>query len=141
MQVTQVIKKYGYTLEEVALKIGYAHASSLRVCLSNKNGKPANPNLSTLRAIADAVGCSVGEFFDDEREVLTKKGWNGTQPKLDIKRVMLAQNINISDLSVRLGTTRQRVSDMLKQESMTISKLQRVATALSVPLTELFSYE
>lgn len=140
MQVTKVIRKYGYTTEEVAKMIGYAHASSLRVSICNKGGKLANPTLSTLRNIADAVGCSVGEFFDDEREFVTKE-WDGTQPKLNVKRVMDLKGVGRNELATRLGLTTQRVSELIKKQNLRLSSVYNIATALNVPITELFSYE
>jgi transcriptional regulator with XRE-family HTH domain len=140
MQVTKVIRKYGYTTEEVAKKIGYVHAGSLRVCISNKGGKLANPTLSTLRNIADAIGCSVGEFFDDEREFVAKE-WEGTQPKLNVKRVMGLKGVGRNELSTRLGLTPQRVSELIRKQNLSLSSVYNIATALNVPITELFSYE
>lgn len=140
MQVTKVIRKYGYTTEEVAKKIGYAHAGSLRVCISNKGGKLANPTLSTLRNIANAIGCRVGEFFDDEREFVAKD-WEGIQPKLNVKRVMDLQGVGRNELATRLGLTPQRVSELIRKQNLSLSSVYNIATALNVPITELFSYE
>ena len=137
MQVTKVVNKYGYTLDEVASKIGYACASSLRVAIANKNGKPASPNLSTLRAIAEAVGCSVGEFFDDEREI--QQQWNGLQPKLDIRRVMKLQGVSALDLAIKLDISERQVKNILSSQNPQTTTLYNVARALNVPITALFS--
>ena len=139
MQVTKVVNKYGYTLDEVASKIGYACASSLRVAIANKNGKLANPTLSTLRAIADAVGCSVGEFFDDEREV--QQEWNGIQPKIDIRRVMRLKGVSASELAIMLDITERQVKNILSGENPRATTLYNVARALNVPITALYSQE
>lgn len=140
MQVTKVIRKYGYTTEEVAKMIGYAHAGSLRVSICNKGGNPANPTLSTLRNIADAIGCSVGEFFDDERDFVAKD-WEGIQPKLNVKRVMDLQGVGRNELATRLGLTPQRVSELIRKQNLSLASVYNIATALNVPITELFSYE
>ena len=140
MQVTKVIRKYGYTTEEVASRVGYAHAGSLRVCISNKGGKLANPTLSTLRNIADAIGCSVGEFFDDEREFVAKE-WEGIQPKLNVKRVMDLKGVGRSELATRLGLTPQRVSNLIKTQNLSLTSVYNIATALNVPITDLFEFE
>lgn len=137
MQVTKVVNKYGYTLDEIASKIGYACASSLRVAIANKNGKPASPNLSTLRAIAEAVGCSVGEFFDDEREI--QQQWNGLQPKLDIRRVMKLQGVSALDLAIKLDISERQVKNILSSQNPQTTTLYNVARALNVPITALFS--
>ncbi len=137
MQVTKVVNKYGYTLDEIASKIGYACASSLRVAIANKNGKPASPNLSTLRAIAEAVGCSVGEFFDDEREI--QQQWNGIQPKLDIRRVMKLQGVSALDLAIKLDISERQVKNILSSQNPQTTTLYNVARALNVPITALFS--
>lgn len=141
MQVTKVIKKYGYTIEEVAQKIGYVYSASLRVCLSNKGGKPANPTLSTLRSIADAIGCSVGEFFDDERTPIVQNGWGGVQPKLNIQRVMSQQGITRKELATRLDVSVQQVATLIGKQNMSLQSAFKIASALSVPITELFSYD
>lgn len=139
MQVTKVVNKYGYTLDEIACKIGYKCASSLRVAIANKNGKPASPNLSTLRAIAEAVGCSVGEFFDDEREIQQK--WNGIQPKIDIRRVLRVQGITAADLAIKLGVSERQIKNILSANNPCANTLYNVARALNVPITALFSQE
>lgn len=140
MQVTKVIRKYGYTTEEIAKRAGYAHAGSMRKGICNKGGNPANPTLSTLRNIAGAIGCSVGEFFDDERELVTKE-WDGTQPKLNIRRVMDLQKVGRAELATRLGLSPQRVSDLIKKPNLQLSSLYNIASALNVPITDLFEYE
>lgn len=141
MQVTKVIKKYGYTIDEIARKAGYAHSSSLRVLVCNKKGKLASPTIATLRNIADAVGCSVGEFFDDERYTPKHTDWDGTQPPLNIARVMRLKNIGRKDLATRLGVSIQQVSAILTHQNISLTTAYNVASALNVPITELFSCE
>lgn len=59
MDIKAVIKEKGYTIEQVASKMGVT-----RVTLSQTLS--GNPSLSTLRRIAEAIDCSVGDFFADE---------------------------------------------------------------------------
>lgn len=59
MNVKNIIKQKGYTIEQVAEKIGVT-----RVTLSQNLSR--NPTVSTLQRIADAIGCKVGDFFLDE---------------------------------------------------------------------------
>ena len=138
MQVAKVIKQYGFTQAQVAEKIGMQH-SSLRYLLANKNGKEAPLTLASMRKIAGAIGCSVGEFFDDERSL--SREYNGTQPVLDIRAVMKAKGVKNKDLAERLGMTSQNVCLMLGKKSLTLTTLYKVAEALDVPITDLFTYK
>ena len=138
MQISKVIRQYGYTIEEVALKMGLKSGGSLRYILSRKNGKDAMPSLTTLRKIADAVGCSVGEFFDDERNSLRE--YNGTQPVLDIRHVMQVKNLRNKDLADKLGISEQNLCALLAKDNVTISRLYKVAEALEVSITDFFQY-
>lgn len=61
MDVKSIIKKKGYTIEQVAEKIGVT-----RVTLTQNLSR--NPTMNTLQRVADAIGCKVGEFFIDEIE-------------------------------------------------------------------------
>ena len=62
LQILPVIKKYGYTVEAVANKMGVS-----RFTLRNTI-KHGNPTVSTLENIALAVGCNFLEFFGVEKE-------------------------------------------------------------------------
>ena len=61
MDVKSVIKQKGYTIEQVAEKIGVT-----RVTLTQNLSR--NPTINTLQRIAEAIGCKVGDFFLDEFE-------------------------------------------------------------------------
>lgn len=59
MDIKSVAKAHGYTLVQVAQKMGISKGG-----LSQSiNG---NPTITSLRAVADAIGCKVGDFFTDE---------------------------------------------------------------------------
>lgn len=62
MDVKSIIKQKGYTIEQVAEKMGVT-----RVTLTQNLSR--NPTMNTLQRVADAIGCKVGEFFLDELEV------------------------------------------------------------------------
>ena len=59
MIISKVIRQHGYTIEQVAEKLGLKRGS-----LANMIG--GNPTVETLQKIADAIGASRGEFFADE---------------------------------------------------------------------------
>jgi transcriptional regulator with XRE-family HTH domain len=59
MDVKSVIRKKGYTFEQVAEKMGIT-----RITLTQNLGR--NPTVNTLQRVADAIGCKVGDFFVDE---------------------------------------------------------------------------
>ena len=62
MDIKKVIKERGYTIEDVAKKMGIS-----RVTLSQNMSR--NPTVGTLERIANAINCNVSEFFTDERDV------------------------------------------------------------------------
>ena len=59
MDVKSIIKQKGYTIEQVAEKMGVT-----RVTLTQNLSR--NPTINTLQRIADAIECKVGDFFLDE---------------------------------------------------------------------------
>lgn len=60
MQITKVIKEHGLTISEVAERMG-VNKSTLSTTISH-----GNMLVDTLRRIAQAIGCSISEFFADE---------------------------------------------------------------------------
>lgn len=69
MNIKDVIKKRGFTLEQVAAQMPNSRTNGTGISKQTMtqvvNG---NPQISTLRSIANIIGCSVGEFFMDEIE-------------------------------------------------------------------------
>ena len=61
MDIKKTIKDKGYTISLVAEKMGIN-----RVTLTNMIS--GNPTYNTMSRVAEAIGCSVVEFFADERE-------------------------------------------------------------------------
>ena len=59
MDIKGVVKAHGFTLVEVAEKMGITKGAISQVV----NGEP---NVKSLRAIAAIIGCKVGDFFSDE---------------------------------------------------------------------------
>ena len=59
MDIKGVVKAHGFTLVDVADKMGITKGGISQIV----NG---TPNVKTLRTIADIVGCKVGDFFTDE---------------------------------------------------------------------------
>lgn len=59
MDIRSIIKQKGYTIEQVADMMGIS-----RVTLMQNISR--NPTISTLRRVADALGCKVSDFFQDE---------------------------------------------------------------------------
>lgn len=60
MDIKTVIKAHGLTQADVASRMGIN-----RITLAQQLS--GNPSVAYLRRIADAVGCSVSDFFADER--------------------------------------------------------------------------
>lgn len=71
MDIKGTMRKYGYTMEQLAAKINGSQ-SSLSQVMSNPS-----PTLKMLDRIADGLGCKRWEFFLDEmdrEEVMEKLG-------------------------------------------------------------------
>lgn len=60
VNLKKAIKERGFTLEQVGKAIGKTKSG-----MSQAVSSP-NPQLETLRLIASAIGCKVGDFFKDE---------------------------------------------------------------------------
>lgn len=58
MIISRVIRQHGYTIEQVAEKMGLKRGS-----LANTIG--GNPTADTIQKIAAAIGCKCSEFFVD----------------------------------------------------------------------------
>ena len=66
MDIKGIIKEKGFTLDRVASELtesGIMPRASKSSLSQSING---NPNLSTLQAIAEVIGCKVSDFFQDE---------------------------------------------------------------------------
>ena len=60
MNILKVIQRHGMTAEKVATQMGITKgALSQRMNVNY-------PTMNTLKAIADILGCRIGEFFEDE---------------------------------------------------------------------------
>ena len=59
MDIKGDIKAHGYTLIDVADKMGITKGGISQIV----NG---SPNVKTLRTIAEIIGCKIGDFFKDE---------------------------------------------------------------------------
>ena len=58
LQITEALKKRGLTQNELSERLGINRVSLSRL-LSDKN----DMRISTIKKIADAIGCDVAEFF------------------------------------------------------------------------------
>lgn len=61
MRYKEVLKKYGVTQVELAKRLGIAHKETISKMLSPNY----NMGADNLQKMAKAIGCQVGEFFDD----------------------------------------------------------------------------
>lgn len=77
MQILPVIKRHGYTLEQVATALGITKGA-LSVSL---NG---SPNVKKLIDIALIIGCSPAEFFDDWYDNEGKAQQQPATDKMDV---------------------------------------------------------
>lgn len=61
MDIKSIIKEKGYTIQDVADKIG-VNRVTLTLTLQG------NPTYKKMKEIADAIGCNVVDFFRDETQ-------------------------------------------------------------------------
>ena len=65
MDIKGVIKAHGYTIEQVAKEWANVNGSTTsQSALSQSINN--NPTIATLQKIANVIGCSVSDFFQDE---------------------------------------------------------------------------
>ncbi len=67
--ISKLIKEKGYTIDEVAKKMGVS-----RISVAKTIAIGANPTVATLERIADAIGCKVSDFFADDLTEEEEKG-------------------------------------------------------------------
>ena len=79
--ISKLIKEKGYTIEEVAKKMGVS-----RISLAQTIAVSANPTVATLQRIADAIGCKVSDFFADD---MTEEEANGDIVTIQGKRYIV----------------------------------------------------
>ncbi|MGM9810968.1 MAG: helix-turn-helix domain-containing protein [Paludibacteraceae bacterium] len=144
MQVAQIIHKYGYTVKEVSRLLG-KHEKTLDVILS-KSRETNSMNVSTLRAIADVIGCPISEFFADEPA--TKNGViippddkHTGKLVLDIDGAIARSGLQKREVARMIGITDVAFSVMLKTGNPSYKRLCDIADALGVTLFDLFTYE
>lgn len=69
MDIKSIIKEKGYTIQEVADKIG-VNRVTLTLTLQG------NPTYKKMKEIAEAIGCNVADFFKDEMQELEEQDKN-----------------------------------------------------------------
>lgn len=144
MNVTRVIQKYGYTTKEVSRAMG-KHEKTLDVMLS-KSRETNSMTVTTLRAIADVLGCSIGDFFEDEP--ITKNGVviPPAEPKkgklvLDIDGAIARNGMQKREVAKKIGITDVALSVMLRHGNPSYERMCEIADVLGVTIFDLFSYE
>ena len=86
LQIKETLKQRGLTQNELAERLGINRVSLSRL-LSDKN----DMRISTIKKIADAIGCDVSEFFTPEE---TEDNNTITCPHCGEKLVI---NLSVSD--------------------------------------------
>ena len=86
LQIKEALKQRGLTQNDLADRLGINRVSLSRI-LSNKN----DMRVSTIKKIADAIGCDVAEFFTPAE---TEEHTTITCPHCGAKLVI---NLSISD--------------------------------------------
>lgn len=58
-----------------------------------------------------------------------------------VKMLLAEQEMNQSDLAIKIGANRQQVNEILSRETCSIKTLGRISKALGVPVTEIVKEE
>lgn len=67
MDIKTVIREKGYTIERIAKEWESKNGKTItKGALSQSINK--NPTVDTLQKIANVIGCTVGDFFADEKD-------------------------------------------------------------------------
>lgn len=67
MDVKQIIKDKGFTLEQVASRMPNSRTGQPGISRQSLYlAITGNPTVNTLKDIAEIIGCKVGDFFQDE---------------------------------------------------------------------------
>ena len=89
MHIKETLKKRGLTQIDLSDRLGINRVSLSRI-LSNKN----DMRISTIKKIADAIGCDVSEFFSPAEPAEKENNNTITCPNCGAK---LEINLSISD--------------------------------------------
>lgn len=67
MDIKQIIKDHGFTLEQVAALMPNSRTGQPGISRQSLYlAITGNPTINTLKDIASIIGCKVGDFFQDE---------------------------------------------------------------------------
>lgn len=77
MDIQRVIRRYGFTQQQVADKMGITRVTLNRLI-------QGNPTMDTLQRVANAIGCEVSEFF------AVSPSLDGKVMEIDGKRYLLS---------------------------------------------------
>lgn len=160
MIIQPIISRYGYTVTQVSRLLGM-HENSLPVILSQSR-ETNSISVTTLRKIANVIGCHISEFFEDEPtthndEVITispaeQKMIMPEQPEVEIPETSGHFVLDIEGAIKRCGTTSKAIAQkigisevafslMLGKCNPNYERLQEIAKALGIEVIELFVRE
>ncbi len=145
MNVVGIIHKYGFTVKEVSKLLG-KHEKTLDVMIA-KSRETNSMQVATLRKIADVLGCSISEFFDDEP--ITKNGIVVPPPApedkgrlvLDIEGAIARSGFQKREVAQRIGITNVALSVMLRHGNPSYERMCQIADVLGITIFDLFTYE
>ena len=90
MIISKVIRQHGFTIEQVAQKLGLQRGS-----LANMIG--GNPTVETLQKIAVAIGASRSEFFSDEVSDVPQP-----EPMMDGSEASFTVNKGVKTITIKV---------------------------------------
>ena len=132
MQVSRIIRKYGYDLSTVA-SMAEIPLSSLSKTVNNKN----NPTIEKLRKIADVIGCDITEFFEDE--IKHQKMPSDPSRTDKIRKMMDEKGLSVTDVAESIGKSSQSLYRTMRTDSYNKSTLKALAEVLECDVNELSS--
>lgn len=155
MQLTKIIKKYGFKLKDVERDLGYSSGSLRSIFVKVHTGVQKGIGTELLYKIADHIGCHPAEFLLDDPttfngkviehdipiQIKEQSSLQLTQPVLDIKAILKKSKVSQKELAARLGVTTVGMLYMIKNKAISVERLYQIANALGVKITDLFIYK
>ncbi|WP_427340556.1 helix-turn-helix domain-containing protein [Caloranaerobacter sp. DY30410] len=134
-RIIKILEKKGWSKYRLAKKAGIAH-STLHDILTGKN---ANPNTRTLEKLAEALGVSINEFFDEmsESKLATQKNKihseNNTEIGKRIKKLRKEKGLTQKELAEKSNLSRSYLADLERDRyNPSLDSLKQIANALGV---------
>ena len=132
MQVSRVIRQYGFEIKDVAKQMGLSESS-----LAKSISSTGNPSIGKLRKIAEIVGCDLADFFEDERKDYKETDSPTLQTTDKIKQIMKSKGLSISEVARRMGVFPSSLSRTLRLGGYRVETLYAITKAIGCDIKDI----